>query len=104
MAREQGLSLTGPDGLLKQLTKAVIETAVAEEMTEHLGHANMVSRSAATSASASGPRRCALMRPGTWRSRCRRIGPVPSNLRSCSSGSAGFPGSMRSCCRCTRKA
>ena len=26
-AREQGLSLTGPDGLLKQLTGVVIETA-----------------------------------------------------------------------------
>jgi putative transposase len=38
MAREQGLSLTGPDGLLKQLTKTVIETALAEEMTEHLGY------------------------------------------------------------------
>jgi putative transposase len=38
MARERGLSLTGPDGLLKQLTKTVIETALGEEMTEHLGH------------------------------------------------------------------
>jgi putative transposase len=38
MAREQGLSLTGPDGLLKQLTKTVIETALDEEMTEHLGY------------------------------------------------------------------
>jgi putative transposase len=37
-AREQGLSLTGPDGLLKQLTKVVIETALDQEMTEHLGH------------------------------------------------------------------
>ena len=37
-AREQGLSLTGPDGLLKQLTKTVLETALNEEMTEHLGH------------------------------------------------------------------
>src|SRR6266487_6894529 len=37
-AREQGLSLTGPDGLLKQLTKTVIETALNEEMTEHLGY------------------------------------------------------------------
>jgi putative transposase len=37
-AREQGLSLTGPDGLLKQLTKAVLETALNEEMTEHLGY------------------------------------------------------------------
>jgi putative transposase len=37
-AREQGVSLTGPDGLLKQLTKTVIETALNQELTEHLGH------------------------------------------------------------------
>ena len=37
-AKEQGLSLTGPDGLLKQFTKNVLETALNEEMTEHLGH------------------------------------------------------------------
>jgi transposase-like protein len=36
--KEQGLSLTGPDGLLKQLTKTVLETALGEEMTEHLGY------------------------------------------------------------------
>src|ERR1700687_742690 len=38
LAQEQGLSLTGPDGLLKQLTKVVLETALNEEMTEHLGY------------------------------------------------------------------
>jgi transposase-like protein len=38
LAKEQGLSLTGPDGLLKQFTKNVVETALNEEMTEHLGH------------------------------------------------------------------
>jgi putative transposase len=38
MAREQGLSLTGPDGLHRQLTKTVIETALSEEMTEQLGY------------------------------------------------------------------
>ena len=38
LAREQGLSLTGPDGLLKQFTKRVLETALNEEMTDHLGH------------------------------------------------------------------
>jgi putative transposase len=27
LAKEQGLSLTGPDGLLKQLTKTVLETS-----------------------------------------------------------------------------
>jgi putative transposase len=38
LAKEQGLSLTGPDGLLKQLTKSVIESALGEEMTDHLGY------------------------------------------------------------------
>ena len=37
-AREQGLALTGPDGLLKLFTKTVLETALNEEMTEHLGY------------------------------------------------------------------
>ena len=37
-APEQGLSLTGPGGLLKQLTKVVIETALDQELTGHLGH------------------------------------------------------------------
>jgi len=44
LAREQGLSLTGPDGLLKQFTKSVLETALNEEMTEHLGHAKHQAR------------------------------------------------------------
>jgi putative transposase len=38
LAKEQGLSLTGPEGLLKQLTKTVLEAALTEEMTEHLGY------------------------------------------------------------------
>jgi hypothetical protein len=38
-AREQGLALTGPGGLLKLFTKSVLETALNEEMTEHLGYA-----------------------------------------------------------------
>lgn len=37
-ARERGLDLTGPDGLLKVFTKNVLETSLNEEMTEHLGH------------------------------------------------------------------
>jgi putative transposase len=38
MAREKGLDLTGPDGLLKLFTKNVLETALNEELTGHLGH------------------------------------------------------------------
>lgn len=37
-ARDKGVSLTGPDGLLKALTKTVIETALEEEMSDHLGY------------------------------------------------------------------
>jgi transposase-like protein len=37
-AREQGVSLVGPGGLLGQLTASVLETALEAEMTEHLGH------------------------------------------------------------------
>lgn len=37
-ARDRGVALTGPDGLLKALNKAVIETALDEEMSEHLGY------------------------------------------------------------------
>ena len=37
-ARAQGVALTGPDGLLKYLTKTVIEAALDEEMSEHLGY------------------------------------------------------------------
>nr|WP_241032499.1 IS256 family transposase [Rhodococcus pseudokoreensis] len=37
-AKEQGVDLMGPDGLLNQLTKNVLETALDAEMTEHLGY------------------------------------------------------------------
>ena len=36
-AREKGIELVGPDGLLSQLTKRVLETALEAEMTDHLG-------------------------------------------------------------------
>jgi putative transposase len=37
-ASAQGVALTGPGGLLKALTKTVLETALEEEMAEHLGY------------------------------------------------------------------
>ena len=37
-AEERRLSLTGPDRLLKQFTENVLKTALAKEMSEHLGH------------------------------------------------------------------
>ncbi|GIG30841.1 IS256 family transposase [Cellulomonas marina] len=37
-AREAGIDLVGPDGLLAGLTKQVLETALEEELTDHLGY------------------------------------------------------------------
>ena len=37
-AQSDGVELLGPDGLLSQVTKAVLERALAEEMSEHLGY------------------------------------------------------------------
>ena len=37
-ARARGDDLTGPEGLLKMITKTVIESALDEEMAEHVGY------------------------------------------------------------------
>ena len=37
-AKEQGVELVGPNGLLNQLTRNVLETALDAEITEHLGY------------------------------------------------------------------
>ncbi len=37
-ARARGEDLTGPEGLLKMITATVLQAALEEEMTEHLGH------------------------------------------------------------------
>lgn len=37
-AKEQGVSLVGPGGLLNQLTKNVLETALEADLAEHLSH------------------------------------------------------------------
>jgi putative transposase len=37
-ARDRGEDITGPDGLLKSITATVLEAALEEEMTDHLGH------------------------------------------------------------------
>ena len=37
-AEAQGVELLGPDGLLSQITKAVLERALGEELTDHLGY------------------------------------------------------------------
>lgn len=65
-ARARGEDLTGPDGLLKSITATVLETALEEELTEHLGHEKHLAPTAgnATSATTPDPRRSSLTPPG----------------------------------------
>jgi hypothetical protein len=38
----EGAELLGPDGLLSQVTRAVLERALTEEMTGHLGYGTVI--------------------------------------------------------------
>ena len=59
-AKEQGVELMGPNGLLNQLTKSVLETVLDAEMTEHLGYEkhDTVGRGSGNSRNGRGRRRC----------------------------------------------
>src|SRR5213083_360175 len=59
-AQAEGVELLGPDGLLSQVTKAVLERALAEEMTGHLGYEkhDPAGRGPGTAATAVPARRC----------------------------------------------
>lgn len=59
-AREQGLQLSGEGGLLQQLTKIVLESALDGEITDHLGYGkhDRPGRTAVTPATVPAPRRC----------------------------------------------
>ena len=59
-ARAEGLQLTGEGGLLQQLTKRVLESALEGEITDHLGYDkhDPAGRTAGTPATDAGPRRC----------------------------------------------
>src|SRR6266567_1249812 len=57
-ARSQGISLVGPDGLLQQLTKLVLEGALEGELTDHLGytHGDPAGRNGANSHNGTRPK------------------------------------------------
>lgn len=89
-AKEQGVELVGPNGLLNQITKNVLETALDAEMAEHLGYDKQTRSdvAAATPATAPGPRRCSP-RSDRSRSRCRAIPTARSIRRSSRSANVG---------------
>jgi putative transposase len=59
-AEAGGVELLGPDGLLSQVTRAVLERALAEEMTGHLGYEkhDPAGRGSGTSRNGTTPRHC----------------------------------------------
>ncbi|AFJ34717.1 transposase [Mycobacterium sp. MOTT36Y] len=87
-AKEQGVELVGPNGLLNQLTKNVLETALDAEMVEHLGYDkhDPPGGAAATPATVVGPRRCSP-RSVLSRSRSPATPTAASIHRSSRSGS-----------------
>jgi putative transposase len=105
-AQQRGLSLTGPDGLLKQLTKAVLETALNEEMTEHLGYEKHGPPGAGSGNIRNGTRAKTVLTNTTGAveidgPRDRAATFEPQIVKSASGGCLA---SIRWCCRCTPKA
>ena len=82
MAKEQGLSLTGPDGLLKQLTKTVLETSLNEEMTEHLGYEKHDPAGAGTGNIRNGTRAKTVLTENTGPGRDRRAARSGRHVRT----------------------
>ena len=58
-AREQGVELLGEHGLLRAMTKAVLERGLAEELTEHLGYEPHERTESANARNGSTPKRLA---------------------------------------------
>ena len=93
-ARADGLQLTGEGGLLQQLTKRVLESALEGEITDHLGYDK---HDPAGQDGGNSPQRhpgqdgADRGRPGRDRG-AAGPGRAASSRRSCASGSGGCPG------------
>ena len=88
-ARGRGLSLTGPDGLLGQLTKTVIETALNQEMTERLGHEKHGQPAAGNVRNGTRSKTVLTESTGQVGTEVPRDRPARSSRRSSASGSGG---------------
>jgi putative transposase len=86
-AQAQGAELLGPDGLLSQVRKAVLEQALGEELTEHLGYGkhDPAGRRSGNSRNGGTPKRLLTEIGG--------IGPAASARRSCGRAKPAWTGS-----------
>jgi hypothetical protein len=111
-ARDGGLQLAGEGGLLAQLTKRLLESALEGELADHLGYDkadhlgydkhDVAGRDGGNSRNGHGPRRCSPM-SARLRSRCRATGRAASSRRSWPSGRNGCPGWTSWSSRCRRR-
>jgi hypothetical protein len=85
-AQAERAELLGPDGLLKQLTSAVLETALKEELIEHLGYEKHgpAGRGSGNSRNGTTPNTL-LTDVGAVDLACRGTATAPSTCRSCAS-------------------
>ena len=97
--------LIGENGLLKQLTKLLVEKALDAELSEHLGHGKNEPVANEAGNTRNGKSRKTLKGEfGECPSRCHGIGTAPSNLNSSpSTRRAGLVSTTRFC-RCTPEA
>jgi putative transposase len=87
-ARASGLQLTGEGGLLQQLTKRVLESALEGGITDHLGCEKHDPAGAGSGNSRNGARsKTVLTDVGRFGSRCRVTERAASSRRSSRSGS-----------------
>jgi hypothetical protein len=93
-AESAGVSIDGPDGLLGQLTRTVLERALGAELDDHLGYVkgDPAGNGSGTPATGLTARR-SRPRPGRCGSPCRGTG-IPRSSRSSSRRDGG--GSARS--------
>jgi transposase-like protein len=76
-AREEGLDLVGPDGVLTGLTKQVLETGLEAELSKHRGYDKRAAEGRDGGNSRNGTRAKTVL---------TQIGPVPLELASRSGG------------------
>lgn len=102
-ARARGDDLTGPDGLLKAITKQVIEAALEEEMTEHVGYDKhaVQGRNGANSRNGTRAKTVLTDNAGPVQVEVPATVTAASNRSSSRSGSGACPTWTRSCSRCT---
>jgi len=90
-ARAEGVELVGPGGLLTDLTKTVLETALEAEMDDHLGYPKHAPEGRDRGNSRNGARsKTVLTEVGEVEIAVPVIGTGRSSRGSCASGSAGL--------------